>query len=311
MKKFSLIIVCLFFITISAGCGESENIAVNPENPENDKFHVTVVDGLGRQVKLSRNPGRIISLAPGNTELLFALGLGEKVVGVSEYCNYPAEALDKPKAGDYSEPNVEQILALQPDLVVADPFQDEQLSVLEELGVPSIVLDPSSLEEIYASIMMLGKATGEEKKAQELENELRKKIEGVREKVSHLPEGEKVKVYYEVYPDPLMSIGSNTIIHELIETAGGINIFADLAVSYPQISAEAVIEGNPDVIIFPDYHGTEGFLLGEIINRPGWGSITAVKNNCVFGVDPDKISRPGPRITEAAEELTGLFYPDR
>lgn len=300
-------------LLMASGCAQLQDgrsVGGEQNQKQQRQFEILLEDDLGRQVRLFKAPQRIISLAPGITEILFALGLSDRIVGVTEYCNYPAEALEKPKAGSFSEPNIEQIVALQPDLVVAVRLQEEMLSRLEELSVPLLVLEPTSVNDVYRSIELLGLAAGVEENARLLALEIKARIEETAEKFSRLPETERVRVYYEVYADPLMSIGSNSVIHELVEAAGGKNIFGDIREPYPMVSAEAVIDRDPEVIVYPNYHGTEGFLANEIKSRPGWGVISAVEKERIFGVDPDIISRPGPRIADAVEELAGYFYPE-
>ncbi|RJX25983.1 MAG: cobalamin-binding protein [Dethiobacter sp.] len=309
MKKFTASLVFLLLLLIAAGCAQPKDTG-NKGSQEDKPFQVTVEDHLGRQVRLSQKPQRIISLAPSNTEMLFALGLAERIVGVTEYCNYPIEALQKPKAGSFAEPNIEKVVALQPDLVVAVRMQEEELARLEDLGIPVLVLNPTCIEEVYRSIELLGLAAGEEESARLLVAGIRGKIDAVREKLLEVPEDKRVRVYYEVYADPLMSVGCTSVIHELIEAAGGVNIFADVEAPYPKVSAEAVIDRDPQVIVFPNYHGTEEVLANEIKSRPGWGAITAITNERLFGIDPDKISRPGPRIADAVEEMAMIFYPE-
>jgi len=180
---------------------------------------------------------------------------------------------------------------------------------LEEMNIPVLVLSPGSIKEVCRSIELLGVASGEEERARQLVAEISGRIAAVGDRVSQVAEEERVRVYYEVYADPLMSIGKTTVIHEIIEAAGGKNIFGDVDVSYPRISAEAVIDRNPQVIVFPNYHGTEGFLANEIMSRPGWSTVDAVTEGRIYGIDPDIVSRPGPRIAEAVEKLAALFYP--
>ncbi len=312
-KSFFLLFSFFLVVLLLVGCAGTEQAGEDEDGLQeeyNEEFEITLEDGLGRQVQLASTPERIISLAPSNTEMLFALGLGERIVGVSEYCNYPPEAQDKPRAGSFSEPNIEQILSLEPDLVVAVPLQDKEFSRLEELGIPLLAVDPTSIEEIYSALELLGKATGAEEEASLLVEECRENIDAVREKVGHLSPEEKIRVYYEVYADPLMSVGTDSVIHELIETAGGINIFEDMEAGYPQVSSEVIIDRDPQVIVFPDYHGTEEFPVQDIMERSGWRSVSAVEDERVYGVDPDKISRSGLRVVEVVEELAELFYPD-
>ncbi len=308
-KTFLWLFSFLLAVLLLTGCGGTGPTG-NEQEEAGAEFELILEDGMGRRVQLTGMPERIISLAPSNTEMLFALGLQEKVVGVSEYCNYPPEALEIPRAGSFSEPNIEQILSLEPDLVIAVPLQDKEFSRLEELGIPLLAVDPTSVEEIYSSLELIGEATGAEEEASLLVEDLREKIGAVKEKVGHLSPEERVRVYYEVYSDPLMSVGGDTVIHELLEAAGGINIFEDMEAAYPQVSSEVIVDRDPEVIVFPDYHGTEEFPVREILERSGWGSVSAVQDDRVYGVDPDKISRSGPRIAEVVEELAELFYPD-
>ncbi len=305
-----LLLLLLLLLPAVGGCVAGKELQdARGAAQEEEPWPLLLTDDLGREVVLAGRPERLVSLAPSNTEMLFALGLGERVVGVSEYCNYPEAALAIAKAGTFAEPNLEQIVALRPDLVVAGHFHEEKLARLEELGIPVLVLNPSSIEEIYAALELLGRAAQVEEKAQQLVAQLQTRLQAVKDRLANLPA--KKRVYYEVYADPLMSVGRNSVIHEIIESAGGENIFADVEMPYPKVSAEAVVDRDPEVIIFPNYHGTEGFLAKEILSRPGWESIRAIKEGQVVGVSPDKFSRPGPRVVEAVEELALILYPGR
>ena len=317
MKRLGIWGMLLLFIwLVVSGCAPSSPEETGSsgvgEKQSGDDFPLTVEDSCGRQVEILRKPERIISLAPSNTELLFALGLAERIVGVTEYCNFPPAALNKPKAGSFSEPYLEQIVALQPDLVVASELlvSEEKLEQLESLQFPVLVLHPDGIEEVCQTLELLGLVTGEKEKAELLVAEMKARLAVVQEKLQQLPAGERVRVYYEVYADPLMTAGCISIVHEIIETAGGKNIFADVQAAYPQVSSEAVIARDPEIILFPHQHGTEGILALEIINRPGWGTITALQEEKIFGLEADKFSRPGPRLAEAVEELVRIIYPE-
>lgn len=301
-----IFLLLLLLLLALAGCSAGKD----KQNTEDlvRPSQLSLTDDLGREVVLKGKPERLVSLAPSNTEMLFALGLEERIVGVSEYCNYPEAALEKAKAGTFSEPNLELIVSLNPDLVVAGHFHEEKLARLEELGINVLVINPSTIEEIYGALELLGKAAQVEENARQLILQMRGRIQAVKDQLAHLPA--KKRVYYEVYADPLMSVGRTSVIHEIIESAGGYNIFADVEMPYPKVSAEAIVDRDPEVIIFPNYHGTEGFLANELLNRPGWESIRAVRDGRVVGVSPDKFSRPGPRVVEAVEELAVILYPE-
>ena len=303
-----MLLFLVFSILMLAGCGGEGEVPGSTEKEQS--FTATLTDDLGRDVVITGKPERIVSLAPSKTEMLFALGLGEYIVGVSEYCDYPAAALDKPKAGSFSQPNIEQIVALDPHLIVAVPLQEEELARLMELDLPVLVLSPATVEEIYDALRLLGEATGVVENAHLLVEQMQTSIGEVNDKVAELSQGERKRVYYEVYADPLMSVGRPSVIHELIQAAGGDNIFADVDTDYPKISGEAVVDRDPEVIIFPNFHGTEGYLADEIYSRPGWNAITALKQDQVVGIDPSIVSRAGPRVVEAVEELAALIYPD-
>ncbi len=308
----------LFVLLAMSGCTSPalEETGISEPGPEEEQsakgFPLTVEDSFGRQVEILRKPERIISLAPNNTELLFALGLEEQIVGVSEYCNFPEAALDKPKAGEFSELYLEQIVTLQPDLIIISELlaSGDILEQLENLQFPVLVLYPNGIEEVCQALELLGRVTGKNERAGELVAGMKARLAGVQEKLQQLPDGKRVRVYYEVYADPLMSAGGISIIHGIIETAGGVNIFADLQAAYPQVSSEAVIARDPEIILYSQQHGSKGSFALEIIDRPGWGTITALQGEKIFGLDADKFTRAGPRLVEAVEELARIFYPE-
>ncbi|MGI5822468.1 MAG: ABC transporter substrate-binding protein [Dethiobacteria bacterium] len=314
----------LFFVLAVSGCTASpaEEVGVDGQHPGKQHpgeqqpgadFPLTVEDHFGRRVEILQKPERIISLAPSNTELLFALGLDERIVGVTEYCNFPPAALAKPKAGSFSEPYLEQIVTLEPELIIASELAitAEKLQQLEELQLPILVLHPAGFEEVCQTLELLGSVTGEKRAARQLITEMQARVEAVQEKLQQLPDTrERIRVYYQVYHDPLMTAGGTSIIHEIIEMAGGKNVFAEVEAAYPKISSEAVIERDPEIILFPNTHGTAEVPVSEIVDHPGWGTITAIQKGRIFGLDPDRISRPGPRLAGAVEELAKIFYPE-
>lgn len=302
-KTFKLCLVMLFALILSAGCGvvnksESENFAI-------------VTDQMEREVSVKSAPQRIVSLSPSNTEIAFALGLGDKMVGVTDYCNYPEEALKITKVGGFSTPNMETVLALQPDIVLAGDQHEEQVKKLEEMNIPVLVLVPESMDQVFEAMTMVGKAAGVSQEADALISDMKNRLITIKSQVGSVPEQDRVRVYYEISSDPLMSAGSTSIINEVIYLAGGKNIFADVAERYPKISQEVLIERDPQFILCPGSHGSEAFNPQEIAARPMWNKITAVKEDKLFSVNADTISRPGPRLIEAVENLAAIFYPDK
>jgi iron complex transport system substrate-binding protein len=276
---------------------------------------LTVIDDHGRKVTIANYPPeRIVSLAPSNTEILFALGLDDKVVGVSRYCDYPPkvkELVEEGKlavVGGYADPNIEKIVGLKPDVVfAATTVQLKAVESLEEKGVTVILLDPKNIQDILDDILLVGKATGKEAEAKKLVEEMRRRIDFVvikTQNVSYRP-----RVYYEVWHDPLMSVGPGTWVHELIELAGGSNIFSDAKVKYPKVSSESVIARNPEIIIIKIGYMGE-VAREEIAKRPGWNTIDAVKNGKIYEVDENILIRPGPRIVEGLETLARIIHPE-
>jgi len=300
-KRFWLTaILAVFFLITLAGCAETDDEALD-----------VVIDQMGREVTIEEVPERIISLSPSNTEVIFALDLGDRVVGVTEYCNYPPEALEKDQVGGFSTPSIEKIVELEPDLVLASTIHKEEVPRLEELGIPVLVIESSNLDELYTSISLVSEVAGVAMAGEELIGLMQERIEAVEEMVRGVAHEDRVRVYYEVYSDPLMSAGRGAFINEIITLAGGINIFGEVDENYPQVSAEVVAESRPEVILYPDYHGTADFVMGEMTGRPGWENLPAVQDERVHAVLDDAFARPGPRVVDAVEEAAQIFYPDK
>jgi len=251
---------------------------------------------------------RYISLAPSTTEILFALGLNQEIVGISSYCNYPPETRSKARVGDFSHPSIEKICSLKPDYIFCTGL--EQAPVVEQLKQLKFniyVADPSSTKELLDTINDIGMITNKNKEAQELINKMRRDIEEVGAKVSLIPPEQRPKVFIEIWHEPLMSAGKGSLIDEIITLAGGTNIAHDTRRSYSNFSPEKVISLNPDCIIMAYMDKEPGLKLVE--NRFGWGNIKAVKNKRVFNdIDPDTLLRPGPRITSGLKEINKRLY---
>jgi len=310
IKEQLLIVLLILFVLIAAvGCSELNEVVEQEELLETNGA-VVVSDQMGRKVIVEDVPQRIISLSPSNTEVVFALGLDDRVVGVTEYCNYPPEALEKDQVGGFSTPSIERIVELEPELILASTIHEEEVIRLEELGLPVLVVESSTLIDLYTSISLVAEVTGIVDDGEALIDSMRKRINAVESIVAGIDPEDKVRVYYEVYSDPLMSAGKGAFINEIISLAGGVNIFADINENYPTISAEVVAERQPDIILFPDYHGTADFVIDGMTARPGWESIPAVRENRVYAISDDTFARPGPRVVEAVEEAAEIFYPE-
>jgi iron complex transport system substrate-binding protein len=280
-----------------------------------------LVDDTGYATSMDAFPNKIVSLAPSSTEILFALGLDDKVVAVSNYCNYPYNftawiaAGNMTSIGDFKNPNMEVIASLSPDLILATAgVQGETVGTLRNLGYNVLVLNPANISGVLQNIELVGNATGKSAEAAALISNIQSRIDAVVNKVANA--ASKPEVYYEVWYDPtsLWTAGAKAWQNELIEKAGGVNVFADQQLDYFQSSAEAVISRNPDVIILPKEGMGKGApfwgSIEDVKARPGWSSISAVQNDRVCTVDSDTIARAGPRVADAVEELAAAFHPE-
>ena len=275
-------------------------------------YPLTITDATGKEITFEKAPERIVSTSPAETEILFALGLGEQVVGVSDYDDYPAETQSKPKVGGVTSPNEEAILAQSPDLVIGGISLERPVAEkLQSLGMPVYISHPSSLEEIMQNILTVGVITDRQQQAEAIVAQMKTDIERVTSAVKDIPAEERKKVYIEFAPG--WTVGKGEYMDELITLANGINIAADTE-GWNQISEEKVLLEDPDVILFAD--GVTDSATGEsleqiILNRSGWDKIKAIENGQVIGLDQNILSRPGPRITQGLVDVAKAMYPDR
>jgi len=265
---------------------------------------ITVKDDMGREISLPKVPTRIVSIAPANTEFLFALGLEDKIVGVTDWCNYPAAALSKEKVGDFLNPSLEQIVSLKPDLVVAASLHKEVVLQLDALNIPTIVLDALSIEQVLANADLLGVATGATKAANKLKQDIQDVLKEVADKVAAVKTEDRPVVYYEVWYDPIMTAGPGTFIDELITKAGGINVAGATHGKYPVMALEELLTKQPDVIFYG--HAME--TAEQLMNRANWGGIPAIQTGSIYLLDEDVILRPGPRIAHGLLEMAKILH---
>lgn len=275
-------------------------------------FPIVVVDDLGRQVTVQRLPQRIVSLAPSNTEILFALGLGDKIVGTTDYCDYPEAAKAKPRVAGYSNPNIEKLMSLEPDLIVAESIHERMvLPALEKLGLTVIVTSATSLDTILHNIELIGQVTGKSTTAAQLAGSMRKRIEVVIEKTRNIPTEQRLRVLYVCWHSPIWTMGSDTFIDDLIWKAGGINVFANDFKKSRAVSLEAVIAKDPQVIIVSGMGTTGDLIYDSIIKGARLSGISAIANNRVYKIsDANLIERPGPRIVDGLEEVAKYLHPE-
>jgi iron complex transport system substrate-binding protein len=269
---------------------------------------VTVTDVAGRTVTLQDYPRRIVSLSPSVTEILFAVGAGNQVAGVTEYCNYPPETASKTKIGGFSGAtvSVEQIVLLKADLViVSQDMHFRVIPLLERLNLPVFAVEPRSFADIYQTIENIGKLTGHEAEAADAINGMKQKLETA----AALRQGRQpVTVFWEVDSNPLMTSGGQTVISEAISLAGGRNIFADVASSWPQVSVEQVLTRKPDWILAPSDRN-DRFDAATLARRPGWQTLPAVRQNRIALITADRVNRYGPRLADAVLEIARALFP--
>ncbi|MCP8309108.1 MAG: cobalamin-binding protein [archaeon] len=309
-----IIVIAVIMILIAGITGVA--IWQLSQTPEKPTGPISVIDDANRNVTIiSYPPERIVSLAPSCTEILFALGLGDKVVGVDTYSDYPEEAKNIEKVGSYAAINIEGVLGLEPDLVLATG--GIQLTVVEaleeplgEIGGAIVVLYPKNVTGVFENIKMVGKITGKIDEANELVANMESRIQEVIDKTEDAP---RPRVYVEFYFNGgYRSYGSESMVNEMIYKAGGINIFAGFAGKHLSTSDEAILSANPEVIIISKGAMAEscGLTPDVIKSREGWDQLSAVKNDRIYEIDEAILVRGGPRIVDAIEELAILIHPE-
>jgi len=283
--------------------------ACSPTEQKNVEDIEYIFDDLGRLVAINGTPQRIISLAPSSTEILFALGLGEKVVGVTDYCNYPPEAQEKESIGGYTTPDEEKILALNPDLVlIARGTPIDVINSLDGMGLTVFCLQTTGLDDLLHDIRTVGEITNNEVEAQALTSELAARIQAVTSQTEGLEE--RPRVFHIIWNDPIWTVGSETFEDELIEKAGGVNIGHN-STGYCIISIEEVVARNPAVIIAPTSHGPGGEAIYEwAMNTTALNTTDARKNDRVYEIDGDLVQRPGPRLVKGLEWFAYFIHPE-
>lgn len=291
--------------TTAATTGTATTAAVIGSAPTT--YPLNVSDDGKNNLIFATAPVRVVSLAPSNTELMYALGLGDKVVGVDDNSNYPAEVAQKDKVGGFSGTNLEKIVSLSPDMVLAAGITSKDtLSSLKSRNLKVVILNPLDLAGIEANLRLLGKIENVPDKAEAAVKTFQDKLDEIANKVKGATA--KPRVFYELDPT-LYTVGPGSFIDEIITRAGGQNIVTDPSNPYPQLNQEAVVSKDPQVILVgDDTGGTDTPAI--ILARPGWNVISAVKNKQVYAVSADLVNRPGPRAALGVEAVAKLLYPD-
>lgn len=302
MKRFIFTFILLvLLVSVFTGCTAEKQTPPYPR---------TIVDDLGRNVTILEKPARVISLYPSFTETLFAIGAGEKVVGVTQYCDYPPEASQKENVGGVTTPDIEKIVNLNPDLVLVDARLQKELAYrLEGYGLTVVALYPKNFEEIIENIRIIGKITGNELEALSLIADIGNRVKFITDKTKGLVDSERPRVFYLVWYDPLMTMGPGSLVDELLRLAGGQNIAADVKEEVSAYSFEMVVQHNPQVIILAGGSMTS-ITVDDLKALEQWQVIDAVKQDRVYMIDAALIAGAKPRIVDGLEIMTKCLHPE-
>lgn len=292
--------MCLvLFLSLACGKQTQQTAATDTSARE-------FTDEAGRKVVLPARIDRVVSLAPNLTEIVFAVGAGERLVGNTEYCDYPAQAKSVAKIGDTMHPSIERIIALKPQLVlVSTASQLEAFTTqLTEQKISVFVTNPRSVIEVFQSMSTIAGLMGTQSQAAPVVAELRKRAEAVESRVKA---AQPVKVFYQVSGEPLYTIGRDAFLTDLVHRAGGVSVTADLPGAFPRYSDESALASHPDAIILPT-----GGSMGSANATPAapLKDSPAVRNNRVYKINDDHLSRPGPRLVEGLEEMARALHPE-
>lgn len=302
--RFALVALVALALVALVGCAKpAETPVASKPVVAAATFPVTITDDASRTVTIKAEPKRIVSLAPANTEIVFALGLGDRVVGVTTYDDYPAEVTKIAKIGDFTTPNIEAIAAAKPDLILATTgVQADVLAKLEALGATVIAIDPQNLAGVYSAIERTGKATGAVSQAASVVDGMKVDVATIAKSVEGTA---PVTAFVEISQNPLYTAGTGTLIDELITLAGGKNVVTQP--SWVAYSAEQVVKDDPAV-----YMATKGSMSdpAQLSQRAGFKGLSAVKNGRVVVLDDNLVSRPGPRVVEGLKQIAIALHPE-
>ena len=281
---------------------------MSPVRPARDAEQTrTVTDQAGRTVRVSSRPQRIVSLAPNLTEIVYAVGAGDKLVGVTTYCDYPAAAKNVEKIGDTLKPNLERIIALQPDVVLVSTASQLEAftSQLEAQGVAVYVTQPKDLDGVLRSVAEIGDLLGQRSNGENLVNELLARVEGVQEAVQGQP---PVSVFVQISAQPLYTAGRDSWLTDMVKRAGGVSVTANVPGEWPNYSAESALAAKPDAIVL-----ATGDAMGNAANAdvaPALQKSPAVIKQRVYRINGDFLSRPGPRLVNGLEKIAQALHPE-
>ena len=309
-KRISLALAAVLLLGLFAGCGQAKTAGNAPETAtDSDPAGIAIQDMMGRTVVLDAPAERIVAVTAADCEILYALGCGDRLVGRGAYCDWPAEVLDVPEVESGSLTNIEQIIALDPDVILMGDMEqtEDQVNKLESAGIRVFVSDSETIEGTYDAIRMIGAIMGKNDEAAELVHGMEATFADLAAKAEG--RGEKT-VYFEVSPLEwgLWAAGRGSFMDEVADLLGLKNIFDDVE-GWGSVSEEQVLSRNPDYIVTVSmYYGEGPTPEEEICSRAGWEDLTAVKNNAILNISSNELTRPGPRLADGAKQLYDFVY---
>jgi len=308
---------------IVAGCGDDGEDATDStppptttaasQSPTAGAYPVTITRSDGVTHTIEARPERVVSLSPGGTEIVFTIGAGEALIAVDNNADYPPEVADVPNRVDAYEPNIEAIAGLDPDLVIVATDSGGVVAALDRLGIPLLYQDldttVETIDDVIAMIELYGDVFDQRDEARALAADMRQRVEAVEAAVADVAADRPLRVYHEL-DSTFYTVAEQTFIGSVYALLALDNIAGDGGgIAYPQLTQEAIIAADPDVIVLADEEF--GVTIDSVKARPGWDAIAAVQNDRIYSVDPDIISRPGPRIVDALEQLASQVYPEQ
>lgn len=300
VKRIALIVALLLVSIMGLSCVQQGSTSTDP---------IVVADMLGREVKLDAPAKKVVAINAADCEILYYIGAGDTLIGRGEYCNYPEEVLSVPAVQSGSETNIEQIIALKPELVIMSTMaqKPEQAEMLANAGIAVYISDATTIEQAYQNIELIGQLTGKTTEAEAAVDGMKKSFASISEKAAG---AEGKTVYFEVSPLEygLWTAGQGTFMNEIATLVGLTNAFADVQ-GWGEISEEQVLARDPDYIVTTAMYFGEGMTpVEEILSRTAWQGMKAIKNSNVVNADTDEISRPGPRLVDAAQAISDFIY---
>lgn len=296
---------------LAAGCGETGPPAPRPSAPAGDGFPVVARDAQGLEVRVETKPERIVSAAPTVTEILFALAVGDRVVGVTEQCDYPPEVEQLPTIGGYWTPSAEKTLGARPDLLIGSRGNPPDfLAVVRKSGCPVFTIDPKTLQDIFKAIEQIARIVGARQAGQQLVGRMQERLAAVAARVEDVPEGERPTAFIVLQVSPLWTAGAGTFQDDAIRAAGARNVAADVK-EFKPYSIESLTAADPDFLLLSTMEGDPERMKREVEASPALHGLSAVKNGRLVVLEADPIMRPGPRIVRAVEAMARAFYPEQ